>query len=260
MKRRDFLAVAGGATAVSMISTVKPVFAERTTSLYATGLVMLSFDDTQFRLGFPKAPGHDATLDVTAQSGQHRLLNLKGTGSVENVALSAGRPRMVIPELIRLQEIWGDDIRSRVKECPVVINIPYSAIRNISTVAVSPVRYTFVRKDTGQEVETFRARKIAETLKIDLSSAGVLKLDGGKLSIPLDGVSELHASHSPEAGTATNSGDVFADHFHHYLHYVDRPPAADFDVLPRKLAGDSPAANVGNRFYPPWYFCFAVGL
>jgi hypothetical protein len=260
MKRREFLAVAGGATAVSVMTTVKPVFAERTTSLYATGLLMASFEDTQLRLGFPKAPGHNATLAVTPQAGAQRTINIKGTGYVETNAPSSGRPKMAIPELIRLQEIYGDGIRSKVNECPIVINIPYGAIRNIGTAAVSPTRYTFVRADNGQEIETFRARKIAETLKIDLSSAGALKLDSGKVSIPLDGISELHVSHSPGGSALTTSGDVFADHFHHYLPYVDRPPAADFDVLPKKLAGDSPMPRVGNSFFPPFYFCFVVAL
>src|SRR5207247_2333913 len=116
---------------------------------------------------------------------------------------------------------------------------PYSVIRNITATELSPSRYTFVRADNGQEIETFRARRIAETIKIDLSSVGVLKLDGGKVSIPLETVSELHAEHSPEASAAKNRGDAFTDHFHHYLHYLDRPPAADFDVVPKKLAGNS---------------------
>jgi hypothetical protein len=260
MNRREFLAVAGSATALSTLN-VNPLFAERTTSLYVTGLIMASFEDPQYlRLGFPKAAGHKATLDVRPQGGERKVYNIKGIGSLETTAGSSSRPK-VAPELIRMQEIYGDGVRSKVNECPVVINIPYGAIRNIAAAEISPVRYTFVRADNGKEVDTFRARKVAESIKIDISSGGVLKLDNGKISIPLDNVLELHADHSPQTNTVSNSGNVFADHFHHYLHYLDRPPAADFDVLPKKLGGNSaPAPRVGNNFFFPEFFCFVVAI
>ncbi len=261
MNRRDFLTAAGTATAASMFN-INPLFAERTTSFYVKGLIMASFEDSQFlRLGFPKAPGHKATLEVAPKNGKRRTLNINGRGSVETTAANSTRPKIVIPELIRMQEIYGDGIRSKINDCPVVISIPYSAIQNITATELSPTRYTFVRADDGKEIDTFRARKIAETIKIDLSSASVLKLDGGKISIPLETVSELRLEHAPEANTVSKSGDAFADHFHHYFHYLERPPAADFDVVPKKLAGNSaPAPRVGNNFFYPYYFCYVVAI
>jgi len=42
--------------------------------------------------------------------------------------------------------------------------------KSVTTAVVSPTRYTFVRSDNGAEIETFRPRQIAESLKFDLSS------------------------------------------------------------------------------------------
>jgi hypothetical protein len=49
----------------------------------------------------------------------------------------------------------------------------------------------------------------------------------------------------------TTSTDPFADHFHHYFPYVERPAAMDFDVVPRKVGATSdpaPATHVGHHF------------
>ena len=79
-----------------------------------------------------------------------------------------------------MQEIYGNDIHSRVNEGPTVVSIPYAAIKSITAPETSPTRYTFVRADTGKEIATFRPRRVAETLKIELSSGTVMNLDGGK--------------------------------------------------------------------------------
>src|SRR5262245_32259880 len=76
MPRRNFIKVLGGATALTLAvpglasttTTDKP--AGEVTSLYVKGLVMVDLGDSSLiRLGFPKAPGHKATLSVLPQSG-----------------------------------------------------------------------------------------------------------------------------------------------------------------------------------------------
>ena len=262
MNRRDFLTAVGGASAVSMMNIPNLLAANgNTTSLYVKGLVMMSVaDPSVVRLGFPKAPGHKATLEVVAQSGSKRLLNFRGTGTVES-GLAFSNTTIKVPELVSMKEFYGKNYRSLIAECPTLITIPRNAIQSITTANVSDERYTFVRADNGQEVDTFRRRQIAETIKIDLSSSAVLKLDNGKLSIPLNGARELHADYSP-AEMASNDGG-YAEHFQHYFTYIERPAAADFDVVPKKLgANSSPTPRVGNSFamYYPWTFCYMVEI
>jgi hypothetical protein len=151
-----------------------------------------------------------------------------------------------------------------VQDCPTVIHIPYAAIRSVTAAEVSPTRYTFVRADTGEEIPTFRPRKIAETLKIELSSDAVLRLAGDKNTISLNTMREVHAEYAPEDPTAISGVDAFTAHFPHYNAYLDRPSKANFDVLPRNL-GPVPQAtpNVGNNFagpFWPYYVCYVVAL
>ena len=261
MKRRDFLTVMGGATGVSMMNIPSLFAGSSTTSLYVKGLVMMSTSDPAVvKLGFPKAPGHKATLEVVPQSGSRRVMNIKGNGTVEAKGLALLEPKIKVPELVSMKEFYGNTYTSKIDECPMVISIPRGAIQSISTVNVSDDRYTFVRADNGREINTFRPRQIAETIKIDLSSNATLKLDNGKVSIPLATAQELHADYSP-TDMADNTG--YADHFQHYFMYMDRPPAADFDVLPKKLGGSSaPTPKVGSNFamYYPITFCFMVEI
>src|SRR5207248_2081712 len=111
---------------------------------------------------------------------------------------------------------------------------------------LTAARYTFVRSDTGEEVTTFRPRQVADAIKIEVSSAGILKLDSGKVNIPLDTARELRVEYTPERVAAT---DPFADHFHHYFPYIERPAAMDFDVVPRKVGTQSsPTPHAGQHF------------
>jgi len=260
MNRREFMTVLGGASALSMFN-VKTGFASTgTTSLYVKGLVMVDFGDPEFvRLGLPKAPGHRGTLGVVSQSGPRMTLNVKGTGKIEADGLVAsGSPRIAVPELVRMKELYGTSITSRVDHCPSVISIPTAAIQAVTTTEVSPVRYTFVRADNGQEVTSFRPRQIAETIKIDLSSAGTLKLDSGKVSIPLDTARELRLEYAPERN---DNLDPFVDHFNHYLAYVERPAAVDFNVIPRRVSGaTTPTPKVAQRFVDMIAWCYLVAL
>ncbi|PYS53401.1 MAG: hypothetical protein DMG13_12810 [Acidobacteria bacterium] len=264
MNRREFLTVLGGATALPAVSVINvhPAFAaSETTSLYIKGLVMLDFENPEvLRLGFPKAPGHKATLSIVPQNGSRRTLTIKGRGAVEAPASAPGSPRIFVPELVRMREFYGNSVKSRVDQCPSVISIPSAVIRSVTTEQVSKARYTFVRGDNGQEVDTFRPRQIADTIRIDLSSAGTLKLDDGKINIPLDTARELRVEYSPER---PDSVDPYADHFNHYFAYVERPAALDFDVVPRKLgAGSAPSPNVGHRFMMTdnIAFCYVIAV
>src|SRR3989442_1435573 len=254
MNRRDFLSVLGGASAVSVmgVSAFASTSADNSpadvTSLYVKGLVLLDLSNPALiRLGFPKAPGHKATLSIVPQNGTRRTIAIKGNGSVEAQSIGSGEPKIFVPELVRMKEFYGEGVKSRVDKCPSVVSIPSNAIRSITTSEVSKARYTFVRADNGEEVSSFRPRQVAETIKIDLSSAGVLKLDDGKVNIPLDTTRELRAEYAPEK--VQPGFDPYTDHFGHYFSYIERPAALDFDVVPRRLSGStSPPPRVGHHF------------
>ena len=264
MNRREFLSVLGGASALSMIN-VHPSFASTvdakigTTSLYVKGLVMVDFGNPEFvRLGFPKAPGHKATLSVVPQTGTKRTLAIKGNGSVEPGGIASTDPHIFVPELVRMKEFYGSSVKSHVDQCPTVITIPSAAITSVTTSEVSPTRYTFLRSDTGAEIESFRPRQIAETLKIDLLSAGTLRLDNGKVNIPLETARELRMQYQPDR---TDEIDPFAAHFNHYFDYVERPAALDFLAVPKKLGGGSSVTpKVGHQFIDMMLFCYMVAV
>jgi len=198
------------------------------------------------RLGFPKAPGHKATLAVISGAGEPKVLPIKGKGAIDATGVAASDSKIFAPELIRMKEFYGNDVKSHIDQCPGLITIPRNAIRSVTTSETTPLRYTFVRTDNGEEVTTFRPRQVADALKIDLSSAGTLKLEEGKINIPLHTARELRVEYTAER---VNSTDPFADHFHHYFPYVERPAALDFDVVPRRVGATSaPAPHAGHHF------------
>jgi hypothetical protein len=253
MNRREFLSVLGGASAVSVTgvsafaSTSADKVAADVTSLYVKGLVMVDLGNPDvIRLGFPKAPGHKATLSVVAMNGAKQVLAIKGKGAIEANGMVSADPKIFVPELIRMKEFYGNDVKSHIDQCPGVISIRRNAIRSITTSEVTPVRYTFVRTDNGEEVTSFRPRQVANAIKIELSAAGTLKLDEGKVNIPLETAREMRVEYTPERAAAA---DPFADHFHHYFPYVERPAALDFDVVPRRVgAASSPTPHIGHHF------------
>lgn len=241
LNRREFLSAFGGVTAVSMAipalasSITNADKAADVTSLHVKGLVMVDLGDPNvIRLGFPKAPGHKATLSVVPQAGQTKILTVTGRGSIEAPGIASVGPAISVPELIRMKEFYGNDVKSHIDRCPGVIAISRNAIRSITASELTAARYTFVRADNGEEVTTFRPRQVADAIKIDISSAGTFKLDDGKVSIPLNTARELKVEYTVDR---TSSVDPFADHFHHYFPYIERPAALDFDVVPRKVGG-----------------------
>src|SRR5215475_14053413 len=90
MNRREFLSVFAGASAISLAvpalastSTTDRAAAD-VTSLYVKGLVMVDLGNPDvIRLGFPKAPGHKATLSVLSEAGTPRVVSIKGQGTIE---------------------------------------------------------------------------------------------------------------------------------------------------------------------------------
>jgi hypothetical protein len=264
MNRRHFITAVGGATTAASLLNIQSILgATTTTPFYAKGLIMISFEDPQFlRLGLPKAPGHKATLAMAPKAGNRQSVSLKGNYVIEAASAGVGKQDYKIPELIRMQEIYGSGIRSRVQECPTVISIPYAAIASITTAEVSPTRYTFVRSDNGQEITSFRPRKVAETLRIELSSDAVMK-QAGKTTVALNSMKEIHAEYSPDAPATQAEIDAFTAHFPHYFDYLDRPANAKFYAVPKNLGQTpKPAPRVGNSFAPfyPWVACFVIGV
>jgi hypothetical protein len=262
MNRREFMSVVGGTAVLSKVSTSFALDGD-VTPLYVKGLVIVDMEDKKaLKLAFPKAPGHKATLAIVPENGAPRTMTIKGHGSLEAGSLaSSGDPRIFVPELVRMKEFYGNSIKSKASEAPSIITIPYNAIRSVTTSEVSSDRITFVRADNGEEVNTFRPRRVAETIKIELSSAGVLKLDSGKVAIPLQTARQLTVEYTPESMTGF---DGYRDHFQHFFSYVERPAALDFDVVPQKVGGGSsaPAPRVGHHFAMVWpdAFCYPAGI
>jgi len=252
MNRREFFSAVGGATAIAIAipalayTSAADKTAAGITSLYVKGLVMVDLGDpTLIRLGFPKAEGHKATLSVVPQNGVKQVLTIKGRGVVDAKPVDSPDTKFMVPELIRMKELYGNDVKSHVDNCPGVISIPRNTIRSVVATELTSSRYTFVRKDTGEEVTGFRPRRVADAIKIELSSAGTLKLDSGKV-IQLESARELRVEYTAERMAPT---DAFSEHFHHYLPYIERPAALDFDVVPRKVgAASSPAPRTGHHF------------
>jgi hypothetical protein len=165
---------------------------------------------------------------------------------VDAKPIASADAKVVVPEMIRMKEFYGEGVKSRVDECPGVITIPRNTIRSIKATELTGSRYTFVRADTGAEVTTFRPRQLADAILIELSSAGTLKLDSGKTNIALAGTRELRVEYTTDR---PSSSDPLPDHFHHYFPYIERPAALDYDVVPRKVGASSSATpRVGHHF------------
>src|SRR5262249_6485942 len=107
MNRRDFLTVVGGGSVVSFVGFPSAFAAEPTTTLYLHGLVMVSFEEPVLRIGFPKAPGHKATLKVVPLNGAVRTLSLKGHGGVESHAAGSSKIKVSLHEAVNMSELYG---------------------------------------------------------------------------------------------------------------------------------------------------------
>lgn len=251
MNRREFVNALGVSAAVSTFGIRGMASPASTIPLFVRGLILISIEDSQYlRLAFPKAAGHKGSVTWQSAQGQKQSATIKGAGVVQTSATS-GRPEIKAPELVRVSELYGDGVQSRFDGCPAVISIPYAAIASFSTHEVTGGRYTFIRTDNEQEVPTFRPRKIAESIRLDLRSDSVLKVNDGKLSVNAGGQKEIWVEFGPTAET----GGTFADHFVHYLAHLVRTKEQDYDVMPKKLSGSGSTPAVGNQFVWPFYWC-----
>ena len=246
MNRRNFMTVFGGVSAATILGNRQLLASgAETTSFYVRGLVMLTFDDPNYlRIVIPEAHGHKATLSIVPNEGDQRTLSIEGHGALEGITPNGQKPDLRLPELLHVREIYRD-ATPKIDDSPSIISIPWSAIRSVSTNTVSDDRWTFVRTDTGEEVNTVRPRKIAESLKIELVSSGTLKLNNGKASVPLGGAKELWTDFIP---VRDDIGD-FVDHFEHYMPYVETSEA--FTVIPKRLGRPRRKATVppmGNSY------------
>ena len=82
------------------------------------------------------------------------------------------------------------------------------------------------------------------------------------MSIPLATIQELRSEYAPEAKNRTPG--MVEEHFVHYFQNIERPPAADFLVAPKKLTGAMASATprVGNQFmmFDGMPICYLVAL
>jgi hypothetical protein len=228
--------------------------------IFVRGLAMLQLQDPySLRITLPDAPGHKATITLVGHDRRKRVLPFSGHGVINVSDAHTSAATVNVPELVRMKELYGEAVRPLLKGASKTISIPWSGIRTISTEKVSDARYTFVRKDNGEEVETFRPRNIAETIRIQLASRGSLEFDQTKTSLDLEKISEIWIEYLPQN---MNSGG-YEGHFHHYLHYVVRPAEKDFEVEPRKLSAVSRVSpRIGNSFwmYGDEGFCYLIEL
>ena len=259
MKRREFLSVAGGAVAISMLPSSSLLAADQTTPFHVRGLAMLSMSDPRYlRIALPKAPHHAATLVVTPSGGEPTETRIEGNGAIEGIAAGGIKPEIRLPEVIHIRELYRDAI-AKLDESPSIISIPWSAVRSMSTDVVSDDRWTFVFKDTGEEVNSFRPRKIAESIKVDLVSNATLTMNGGKVSVPLADVQAVRTDFTPTRGDM----GAFEEHFAHYMPYVSTTEVAQ--VVPKKLGRQRTApvrvSGLASSFAArawPWAACFIV--
>jgi hypothetical protein len=193
----------------------------------------------------PDAERHHATITFVMNDGARKTLPFKGHSSIKGMQAETSRAIVNAPELIRLKELFGNGVTPLVDRAPNNVSIAWSSIQSVTTETVSPYRYTFVRKDNGSEIETFRPRNIAETIRIQLRSLGQLDFKPLKSDIDMSRVREIWVEQVPQR-TASAAADMFQQHFHHFLHYVDRPAGQNFDVEPRRLT--AAAANASRRF------------
>ena len=217
-------------------------------AVFVRGLLMLQLEQKDgLHVILPDAPGHKATITFVMNDGKRFVVPMKGHSTIQTSQPEQSPAVVKVPELIRLKELFGTGITSVVGRAPNNVSIPWSSISSVTTQEVSTARFTFVRKDNGEEIETFRPRNIAETIRIQLTSIGQLDFKPLKSDIDVEKVKEIWIEQVPKN---LDSADMYRDHFHHYLHYIERPAGQNFEVEPRKLSGASTStARFGQSFW-----------
>ncbi len=262
MNRRHFLYVSGTGLAAmrATVATSRPQ--TTTTPLFVRGLAMVKFNDPDYlRIALPEAPHHTATWAYSPVAGDpvNDLVTqpLKGNITVGGIAPGGGNPDIRLPEVIQIRELYPNSV-GNFKSSPTVISIPWTAVRGVSADVLSEDRWTFVWKESQEEVLTFRPRRVAESIRIDIVSEAILAV-GGSQQIPLGSVSQVRTEFVP---AHEDMGD-FTEHFAHYMPYIETATSMD-PVQPRKLGG-SPSrpvnvAGASAAFARMWPFfsCFVI--
>lgn len=261
MNRREFSVTAAGLTAFSLMSGGFRLAAaragERTTPFFVKGLAMVSFGDTNLQIALPKAPHHAATLGVVPSGGGDAISTpLHGNGRLIASASGGQKPEVRVPSLVDVRELYPHAV-ARIENSPTIITIPWSRIASVTAETLSEERWTFVEKATGNEVVTFRPRKLAESLRFDLLSAGTFEINDTTLD--LGDVDQISTDFVP----TTNDTGGYTDHFHYYMPYLELEAGAP-ELEPRELtrrARNRPVpSGVGNAFAAarvwPWNVCF----
>jgi len=218
-------------------------------AVFVRGLMILEFAHKDaLRIVLPDAPGHKATVTFVMNDGKRIVIPFKGHSTIKAVSDPEGStPVVKAPELVRMKELYGDGFTPLIDRVADRIEIPWSGIRSVKTDKVTNSRYTFVRKDNGEEITSFRPRNIAESLRIALGSFESLNVDGLKREMDAAQVKEIWIEQVPKDMSAA---DVYPDHFHHYFHYIARAANQNFDVEPRKLSGAiSRSPRIGRSFW-----------
>ena len=90
-------------------------------------------------------------LQIQPFNGTKRTLMLKGNGSLQTNSLASAQPKVFIPEIVRMSEFYGPDVKPHFEKCPSVIEIPLSNPgRRCQNVRVKD-RWTFGGVDTGSK-------------------------------------------------------------------------------------------------------------
>ena len=252
MRFRNLLA-AVGVFAVCMVSLSAFAYGETSRpAVFVRGLVMLQLEQKDgLQIVLPDAPGHKATITVVMTDGKRQVFPFKGHSAIIGSSNPDAAPASIkVPEVVRMRELYGLGITPLVDRVANKVSIPWGGIRAIRTEQVTDSRYTFVRKDNGLEIESFRPRNIAESIRIELTSLETLDLKTSKADIDVANVKEIWVEHVPTDMAALNA---YREHFHHYLHYIGRPAGKEFDVEPKKLSG-------GVSYVPPAGNSFRLGL
>ena len=250
MKVRNLLAAAG-VFAVCLTTSSVAAQPEVSTSpaVLIRGLMILQLAQKDaLHIVLPDAPGHKATVTFVMNDGTRHVIPFKG----HSIVKAASDPErstavMKVPELVRMKELYGNGFTPLIDRVANRIEIPWPGIRAVKTDKVTNSRYTFVRKDNGEEITSFRPRNIAESLRVELSSFESLHFNGLKREIDAAAVKEIWIEQVPkDMGTA----DIYPDHFHHYFHYIARAASQNFDVEPRRVSGAiSRSPRVGQSFW-----------
>ncbi len=254
MRVRNLLAaVSVFAVCLTTLSLAAQPEVSTSPAVFVRGLMILQLAQKDaLHIVLPDAPRHKATVTFVMNDGKRHMIQFKGHSTIKAVSDSEGSAAVVkVPELVRMKELYGDGFTPLIDDVADHIEIPWSGIRSVKTEKVTDSRYTFVRKDNGEEITSFRPRNIAESLRIELGSFESLYFNGLKREVNAAEVKEIWIEQVPKD---MSTADVYPDHFHHYFHYIARAASQNFDVEPRKVSGAiSRSPRLGQSFWLDQY-------